>query len=127
MYAPESTIYPFSVIVEYSGPDQLWTLLPDRQELFACLDLFYSKAQSCSFPHMPDEVTKTEVERFLNNPENAHNYPDMLALIFATIATGLQMGQYDRNGGQWKKEAVETNRVKCDVFSESTFDRSLCP
>lgn len=125
MYAPDATIYPFSIIVEYSGPDQLWTLLPDRKELFACLDLFHSKAQSCSFPHVPDEVTKREVERFLNDPENAHNYPDMLALIFATIATGLQMGQYDRNGGQWKKESVETTRAKCDVFSEISSYRLL--
>ena len=109
--------YPFPVIAKYSTVAALLQLLPVREELFACLELFQRRAQSCSFPHTPDEVTKKEVERFLADAErNANNFPDMLALIFATLATGLQMGQYDRSGGQWVKGAVEGTRNRSDAF-----------
>ena len=120
IYNPESSIYPFSVIVNYSSAAQLWELLPERDELFACLDLFQTKAQSCSFPHIPDEMTKREVERYLQDSGNAVAFPDMLALIFATVATGLQMGQYERNGNKWSAEAVENTRRRGDVFSKSS-------
>lgn len=110
MYAPEDTSYPFPVVTQFATTSQLLQLLPDQDDLFACLDLFQHRAQACSFPHMPEEVTKREVERFLADRErNANLFPDMLALIFATLATGLQMGQYDRNGGTWDGQPAKDN------------------
>ena len=93
-------------------------VLPVHEELFKCLELFQRRAQPCSFPHTPHEITKREVERFLEDKErNANQFPDMLALLFATLACGLQMGQYDKNGGQWVQGAVEATRnLRSDPF-----------
>ncbi|KAK3725936.1 hypothetical protein LTR37_000084 [Vermiconidia calcicola] len=119
MYASEPMSYPFQVVVKFSTTSSLLQLLPERRELFECLELFQRRAQSCSFPNTPDEVTRKGVEQFLSDGErNAELYPDMLALIFATLATGLQMGQYDRSGGQWLEGAVDQTRKRSDVYSE---------
>jgi hypothetical protein len=122
MYTLESS-YPFPVVVGYSSSTDLLKILPEREELFECLDMFRQTAHSCSFPHLPDEVTKEEVTRFLDEDEeqrdrNAREYPDMLALIFATLATGLQMGQHQRNGGKWDRDQVDNTRRRGDAFSE---------
>ena len=118
MYAADQQpSYPFPVIANFSEIHTLLQLLPERAELFACLDVFQHRAKSCSFPQMPGEVAKKEVERFLNDADrNANNFPDMLALIFATLATALQMGQYDRSGGQWVEGDVEKSRQRSDAF-----------
>ena len=119
MYAMEPTSYPFPVVPKYSTIPSLLELLPPREELFAWIDHFRRRAQSCSFPHTPQEVTKREVERFLDDAErNASHFPDMLALIFATLATGLQMGEYDRSGGEWVPGAVEAITKRSDAFSK---------
>ena len=69
---------------------------------------------------MPDECTKNEVGRFLDNVEhNAALHPDMLALLFATLAQGLQYGVYDKYGQRWVAGAVETESKKSDVYSKS--------
>lgn len=69
---------------------------------------------------MPDECTKKEVGRFLDNVEhNAALHPDMLALLFATLAQGLQYGVYDKYGERWVAGAVETESKKSDVYSKS--------
>jgi hypothetical protein len=106
------------VVPNYTSISELLHLLPEREELFTCLDMFQRRAQSCSFPHTPDEVTRREVERFLNDAEdNANRYPDMLALIFATLATGLQLGQHDLNEAQWSNAtAAEESRNRSDAF-----------
>ena len=120
MYAPEDTSYPFPVVTQFATTSQLLQLLPDQDDLFACLDLFQRRAQACSFPHMPEEVTKREVERFLADRErNANLFPDMLALIFATLATGLQMGQYDRNGGTWDGQPAKDNPEVYSMFKSA--------
>ena len=94
-------------------------ILPAPDALFSYLDSFQRRAQSCSFPHTPDEVTRKEVERFLDDKEkNAELHPDMLALIFATVATGMQMGQYDRSGNRWNREDLERTRRTSDAFSK---------
>lgn len=63
-------------------------------------------------------MTRKEVQRFLDNKEkNAELHPDMLALIFATVATGMQMGQYDRSGSQWDRDDLEGTRRTSDAFS----------
>lgn len=128
MYDGETT-YPFKVVASYSTPAELLTLLPqDQDELFSCLDLFEKRAQACSFPQLLDDVTKHEVQRFLSDDQdqrirNAESFPDMLALLFATLATGLQMGQYDKCGGKWESKAVHETRKQCDAFSRSPLRR----
>lgn len=67
---------------------------------------------------MPDQCTNNEVRRFLENLEhNAALYPDMLALLFATLAQGLQDGVYDKFGGKWVAGSVEQESKKGDVYS----------
>lgn len=110
--------YPFPVVEGRSSIAGLAAILPEPDMLFSCLDSFQRRAQSCSFPHMPDEVTRKEVQRFLDDKEkNAEVHPDMLALIFATVATGVQMGQYDRSGGQWNRDDLERMRRTSDALS----------
>lgn len=48
---------------------------------------------------------------------NAERFPDMLALIFATLATGMQMGVHDKHG-DWLPGAVEQTRKTSDVYGE---------
>ncbi|KAI9708288.1 MAG: hypothetical protein M1812_008046 [Candelaria pacifica] len=99
------------------GAISLLRCLPPKEELLAYLDAFQRRAQSCSFPHVPEEITAREIERFLADAEgNAFKYPDMLALIFAALAQGLQNGVYDRCGQQWLAGAMEAEALKGDVY-----------
>lgn len=85
----------------------LLQLLPSDEEIFQHLEHFKRRAQSCSFPHVPDEVTKKEVERFLaDRVNNATKAPDMLALIFAALAVGMQIGVFDRSDSRWLEAAM---------------------
>ena len=94
------------------------TLPPDGL-IFMYLDEFQRRAQSCSFPHVPEECTKAEVQRFLaDRHHNASVNPDMLALLFTTIAQGLQNGCYDVYGGEWVRGAMAMECEKGDVYSE---------
>lgn len=128
MYASSGSMYPFPIFPGWVGQDTAATLyhvLPSRDEIFEILDLFQRRAQSCSFPHTPEEVTRNEVERFLADGEsNAQKYPDMLALLFATLATGLQMGEYDRCGGQWVAGETANTILRADVYREYASIRS---
>ncbi len=102
------------------GAVSLLKCLPPKEELLAYMDAFQRRAQSCSFPHVPEEITSREIERFLADAEgNAFKYPDMLALIFAALAQGLQNGVYDRCGQQWLAGAMEAEASKGDVYSRS--------
>lgn len=116
-----ATTHPFPTL--WSAKDDTSTLLkllPPQQDLFFYLDVFQRRAQACSFPHVPDECTSNEVRRFLENVEhNAALHPDMLALLFATLAQGLQDGVYDKDGGKWIAGSVEAESKKGDVYSES--------
>nr|OQO30757.1 hypothetical protein B0A51_02453 [Rachicladosporium sp. CCFEE 5018] len=121
MYPPQGSMYPFPMMrVGDNTTAALLMLLPPREEVFECLDLFSKRAQSCSFPHMPDEVTKKEVGRFLDeageDPARMENNSNMLALIFATLATGMQMGVHDRSGEQWIEGAVEDAARRGDCY-----------
>lgn len=70
-------------------------------------------------------MTKKELQRFLDDKaKNAELHPDMLALIFATVATGMQMGQYDRSGGRWDWDNLERTRRTSDALS--TYVVELC-
>ena len=126
VYAVGYPTYPFPVVPNCSSSVDLLRILPERSELLACIEMFQRRAQSCSFPHTPEEATRKEVERFLDDAEyNAQKAPDMLALIFVTLAMGLQMGQFDRNGGKWNKDSSEKTRGRCDVFCKCIGSRVL--
>ncbi|KAK5705260.1 hypothetical protein LTR97_002378 [Elasticomyces elasticus] len=117
MYAVEEPMHPFPIFDGWNVGGRLAALLPPREELFTILDSFQKRAQSCSFPHSPDEITKKEVERFLaNSDSNAQKHPDMLALIFATVATGLQMGEHDRSGGKWEEGSMAKTMRTANMY-----------
>ena len=110
---PFPTVWPASD--EASG---LLAAIPNEEEVFGYLDAFQRRSQSCSFPHMPDECTHGEVKRFLENVEhNAVANPDMLALLFATMAQGAQSGVYDKYGERWIAGAMEVEAQRGDVYS----------
>jgi hypothetical protein len=95
----------------------LTDLLPPDEEIFQHLEHFNRRAQSCSFPHVPDEVTKKEVERFLaDRKNNATKAPDMLGLIFAALAVGMQIGVFDQNGCQWHQPSMANSHNKGEVW-----------
>ncbi|KAI4165965.1 MAG: hypothetical protein LQ342_000396 [Letrouitia transgressa] len=100
------------------GITTLLNLLPkDQEDIFSYLSAFQRRAQACSFPHIPDECTELEVQRFLSNrKQNAEQHPDMLALLFATLAQGLQNGVYDKFGGDWHAGAVVSESRLGDAF-----------
>jgi hypothetical protein len=120
LFPVEGSGYPFPIFGNWAGADgvkALVSVLPPRDELFGILDSFQKRGQACSFPHTPDQVTRDEVERFLSDPElYGQSHPDMLALIFMTLATGLQMGEWDRQGGQWAEGSMERTTKSADIY-----------
>ncbi|KAF2458218.1 hypothetical protein BDY21DRAFT_215679 [Lineolata rhizophorae] len=95
---------------------ELLQCLPLHRELFEYLDAFQRKAQSCSFPHAPDDITKKEVERFLSDSvRNAESFPDMLAFIFAAIAQGVQNKIYDQQRSKWA-DTARNETAKGDIY-----------
>ncbi|KAF2488279.1 hypothetical protein BU16DRAFT_419951, partial [Lophium mytilinum] len=121
MYTSQNTpAYPFATMwlavatpQSDGGIPALLRCLPPKEDLFRYLDAFQHRAQSCSFPHVPDEITTTEIERFLSDVQtNAEMFPDMLALIFAALALGSQNGVYDKCNGKWVEGAMETEQKK---------------
>ena len=115
-----ATSHPFPTL--WSAKDHtspLIRLLPPEQDLFFYLDTFQRRSLCFSFPHIPEEVTAPEVRNFMESLEhNAALYPDYLALLFATLAQGLQDGVYDKFGGKWTAGNVESESKKGDVYSE---------
>lgn len=81
------------------------------------LRAFDDRAQTCSLPYVPNDITVKEFEEFLSNAShNAWTNPDMLAVLFATMAQGAQVGVYDKHG-EWAPGAMEEETKKGDVFS----------
>lgn len=119
MYAVEDTNYPFHILARFSTLESLVELLPQREELFIYLELFQRRAHSCSFPQISNELPmpREDVQRFLDDGHrNASNSPDTLALLFAMLAMGMQVGQFDMSGGEWVEGAVEESRRQSDVY-----------
>lgn len=66
-----------------------------------------------------------EVERFLEDIEqNAALHPDLLALLFTTLALGLQDGIHDKFDGNWTTAAIEAERKQGDVYSGCCFHQA---
>ena len=98
----------------------LYECLQPWQETVSYLDTYAARAELFPWPHLAQDVNKEVVERFVANFEhNATSFPDMLALIFAALATGLQRGIQDRSGQEWIPKAVESQSFKGDIFGET--------
>lgn len=113
--------YPFATLFKATPQEcipQLLSCLPLDEEIAQYLVSFERRVNVCSFPHMPLEITRSEVERFLSDRQkNSEMYPDMLALLFAAIALGGQYSVWDKSGGQWVSQTMDAEIRKCDVFS----------
>ncbi|KAF2791298.1 hypothetical protein K505DRAFT_363937 [Melanomma pulvis-pyrius CBS 109.77] len=112
--------YPFATLFK-ATPDEcipeLLSVLPARNELFGYLDAFQKRVHICSFPHIPTEITRSEVERFLSDArKNAQMCPDMLALLFSALALGSQNSVWDKSGGEWVASAMEEEQQKGNVY-----------
>lgn len=115
--------YPFATLFK-ATPDEcipeLLSCLPAREELLEYLNFFEKRVHICAFPHVPMEITRSEVERFLSDARhNAKVCPDMLALLFAALALGAQHSAWDKSGGEWKVETMREELQKGNVYSQS--------
>lgn len=114
--------HPFPTLFNAKPEDcipELLTCLPTTEELLGYLGFFEKRVHLCAFPHVPMEITREEVERFLSDPrKNAQLCPDMLALLFAALALGSQYSAWDRSGGQWKAETMKEELAKGNVYSQ---------
>ncbi|KAJ4399986.1 hypothetical protein N0V91_009059 [Didymella pomorum] len=119
--------YPFATLFPATPEEcipQLLDILPPRKELQDYLAAFEKRVYVCAFPHLPVELTKNEIDRFLDDPErNARMCPEMLALIFAAIALGAQHSVWDQCAGSWKAEVVDAEAQRGNVYG--TYDRFL--
>lgn len=125
IFTPKSpSSYPFATLFPATPEEcipQLLDILPCRKELLDYLAAFEKRVYVCDFPHLPAELTKSEIERFLSDAErNARMCPDMLALIFAAIALGAQHSVWDKSGAQWKAEAVDAEAQRGNVYGQYT-------
>jgi hypothetical protein len=123
MYAPRNPPpYPFATLFKATPEEcipQLLSCLPSREELLEYLQTFEKRVKVCSFPHVPVEITGSEVERFLSDDrKNAQMCPDMLALLFAAIALGAQYSAWDKAGGKWVADVINAEMGKGDVYSK---------
>ncbi|KAF2621553.1 hypothetical protein BU25DRAFT_379534, partial [Macroventuria anomochaeta] len=121
MFTPKTpSSYPFATLFPATPEQcipQLLDILPCRKELFEYLAAFEKRVYVCAFPHLPIELTKSEIERFLSDPErNARMCPDTLALIFAAIALGAQHSVWDKSGEQWRAEFVDAEAQRGNVY-----------
>jgi len=102
MYTTQDAMYPFPTLWPAMSRTQgLLQCLPPRDELYHYLESFSTKARGFAFPYVPEDLSQKEVERFLENAEeNADKVPDLLALIFAALALGVQLSMFeDRQEG----------------------------
>jgi hypothetical protein len=123
MYTTRNTPTYFAPTLFRAAPDEcideLLSCLPRKEELLEHLAAFESRVNVCSFPHVPMEITKSEVERFLvDSKKNAQACPDMLALLFAALATAIQHSIWDNCGGGWIANVMEAEAQKINVYSE---------
>jgi hypothetical protein len=121
MYTPRNPpTYAFPTIFSAAlGALPLLDCLPGKEELLEYLSAFERRVNVCSFPYVPVEISRSEVERFLADPKkNAQMCPDFLALLFAAIALGAQHSVWDKAGGQWDPDLLDMESRKGNVYSE---------
>lgn len=123
IFTPKSpSSYPFATLFPATPEEcipQLLDILPCRNELLDYLTAFERRVPVCASPHLPIELTKSEIDKFLSDAErNARMCPDMLALIFAAIALGAQHSVWDKSGEQWRAEAVDAEAQRGNVYGQ---------
>lgn len=118
MYAAHRLMFPFPALwTATSPPSELLQILQPHEDLFAFIDSFTRMGQGFVFPYLPEELTKKEVQHFLQDAEqNANKHPDYLALIFAASALGEQLSCLEQMSKQGKPQAQ--NR-KSGVFGKT--------
>lgn len=123
MYAAEGSMYPFPTLwTANTNIPGLYSCLQPWNETLMYLDSYKRRAETYPIPPLAQEVTRKEVERFVDHfEENAMAFPDMLAVIFAALATGRQVGVHERCGGKWVAGAVEADRRRGDLFRRSHY------
>ncbi|KAH0287704.1 hypothetical protein KCU62_g5650, partial [Aureobasidium sp. EXF-3399] len=98
-----------SVIADFANlqvqPKSLSHAMPRAADMYTTQDAMYpfptlwpamSRTQGFAFPYVPEDLSQKEVERFLENAgENADKVPDLLALIFAASALGVQLTMFE--------------------------------
>ncbi|KAL1297949.1 hypothetical protein AAFC00_006461 [Neodothiora populina] len=94
VYAGHNSMYPFPALWQATlATKGLLNLLEPREALLTYVDTFVNKAVGLMIPVLPEELTRKEVEKFLDDADqNALRYPDALALILAGSALGVQLG-----------------------------------
>jgi hypothetical protein len=117
MYVTQDAMYPFPTLwPAMSRTEGLLQCLPSFEQLHGYLDSFSQKAQGFAFPYVPADLTRKEVEHFLENAqENAEEVPDLLALIFAALALGVQLGTF-RNQKEARADASQACSRKGEIF-----------
>lgn len=120
MYATQDAMYPFPTLWPAMSRTQgLLQCLPPRDELYHYLESFTQKARGFTFPYVPEDLSQKEVERFLENgEENADKVPDLLALIFAALALGVQLDTF-RSRQAAETGVVQTSSRKGEIFCKS--------
>jgi hypothetical protein len=102
VYVIQEAMYPFPTLwPAMSHTEGLLQCLPSLEQLYGYLDSFSQRAQGFAFPYVPEDLTRKEVEHFLENAqENAEKVPDLLALIFAALALGVQQKEAQADASQ---------------------------
>ena len=113
-----ATSHPFPTLwPARDGVDSLIQLLADKEELHTYLNAYESSAHSSTFSLSQEECSKARFELFLSNIEhNARVHPDLLALLFATLAHGRRYSLEDAQRGFREDDSGESK--KGDVFSK---------
>ena len=86
---------------KFTTIDSLVALLPPQESLRACVNRFPQRAKSCYLPPTLQDfpMIQQEIEHLLDNSRrNTSPSPGTLALVFAMLATELQVRQYDMSG-----------------------------
>lgn len=117
MYATQDSMYPFPTLwPATSRTEGLLQCLPPREELHRYLDSFNRKALGFAFPWIPEAISQKEVEHFLESAEeNAEKVPDLLALIFAALALGVQLEVFDEQRSL-HADASQVYNKKSEIF-----------
>ncbi|KAF2727485.1 hypothetical protein EJ04DRAFT_136883 [Polyplosphaeria fusca] len=111
--------YPFATLFPPTPSTCIPALLgclPPRKELEVYVEAFEKRVAVFAFPHVPVQIKKDEVERYLSDPKNAEAYPDILGLLFAALALGSQHSVWDRSGGSWVAGEMAKELKKGDVY-----------
>lgn len=120
MYTTQDAMYPFPTLWPAMSRTQgLLQCLPPRDELYHYLESFSAKARGFAFPYVPEDLSQKEVERFLENAEeNADKVPDLLALIFAALALGVQLDMFENRQEAGTGVSPNSSR-KGEIFCKS--------